>query len=51
MLDTTDFLSDPIPSKIQTGIGDTDPIPILCANTTNAGVPTLFCLVTLGQGG
>ena len=35
MLDTTDFLSDPILSKIQAGIGDTDPIPIICANAHN----------------
>ena len=35
MFDTTDFLCDPILSKIQAGIGDTNPIPILCANTHN----------------
>ena len=35
MFDTTDFLSDPILSKIQAGIGDSDPIPIVCANTPN----------------
>lgn len=29
MFETTDFLSDPILSKIQTGIGDPDPIPTL----------------------
>lgn len=29
MCDTTDFLSDPIPSKNQGGIDDTDPKPIL----------------------
>ena len=35
MFDTTDFLCDPILSKIQAGVGDTNPIPILCANTHN----------------
>lgn len=29
MCDTTDFLSNPIPSKNQGGINDTDPKPIL----------------------
>ena len=33
MFNTTNFLSDPILSKIQAGIGDTD--PMLCANTPN----------------
>lgn len=35
MFDTTDFLSDPIPSKTQGGIGNNDLIPILSANTSN----------------
>ena len=35
MCNTTDFVPDPILSKIQAGIGNTDPIPILCANTPN----------------
>lgn len=36
MLDATDFLSDLIPSKIEAGIDDTD--PILCAKTLNLPV-------------
>ena len=37
MFDTTDFLSDPVLSKIQAGIGKTDPIPILCMNHHRSG--------------
>lgn len=35
MFDTIDFLFDLIQSNIQVSIGDTDSIPILCANTSN----------------
>lgn len=46
MFDTTEFLSDPTLNKIHAGFGDIDPIPILCANTLIAGMPTLFGLVS-----
>ena len=35
MFETTNVLSHPILCKIQAGISDTNPIPILCANTPN----------------
>lgn len=35
MFDTTGFLSDSIGNNIQTGIGDTDLMPILWINTLN----------------
>ena len=35
MFDTTDFFSDPIMTKVQAGIGDTDTILIIFANTPN----------------